>query len=199
MNQQIFKKNKPKPLIQQSTKTPTSTMKITYKPLKSLYDPKGLDLHKTYHLLVKEPQEVIPVLEDCLQKNPNNPLAITWLCAAYESLDQKDKARELLEENVQLYPQYIYNLTRLSKIYLEEGAHEKVPPLFKNTWNLKELFPDRNVFHIGEVIAFLQVCCDYFYQAGKKEEANNYLTMLKEVHPKKDHQLIQDLEKKLAT
>ncbi len=125
-------------------------------------------------------------------------MLINWLCVVYEALDRKNDAKILLENNIKLHPAYIYNITGLAKLELEEGNFMKVKELFKNTWNIKELFPDRNVFHIGEVISFLQVTTEYFHQSGNEDEAKRYLAMLKEVHPKKESPIIEELEKKIA-
>ena len=57
--------------------------------------------------------------------------------------------------------------------------------IFDNKFDLKLMYPRRDVFHISEFVAFAAVVIEYFARAGEWEPANSLYDALKQVAP--DH------------
>lgn len=61
---------------------------------------------------------------------------------------------------------------------LEQGKANQVPDVFNGQYNLKFICPERDTFHISELLAFNTIMADYFYETADLYMANLYLKML---------------------
>ena len=68
----------------------------------------------------------------------------------------------------------------IAEYFLKEGKLEEVEKIFDGKFNLKQLYPERDVFHVSEATAFMSLCGRYFLRKCDIKKANSYLDMLYE-------------------
>lgn len=164
-----------------------STYSISFDPLPNQYLPVEIehDSERLYWLAVKNPVDAVPELENLLEEYPNNPMLLNWLSYAYQNLDKTEEFESLTFQNYQANPDYLFarcNYAMLLMIHKQEI--DAIPKIFNNKYDLKELYPDRDVFHLVEAITFCNVMSIYFAYKHQFETAELYLTMIKSLDPK---------------
>ena len=63
---------------------------------------------------------------------------------------------------------------------LKKEKTEKIPEVFDNKFELQSIYPERDEFHISEVLAFFSIMCRYFTAIDELTTANVYGDLLKE-------------------
>ncbi len=110
----------------------------------------------------KNPLKSKKVYSRLSKKYPHNPLFRNNLLsirkALNESLDYETELRNLLRD----FPDYLFAKTNYAKWLLLHERASEIPLLFEHKYNLKEVYPDRDIFHISEHLSFY--CCwgNYF-------------------------------------
>jgi len=59
-----------------------------------------------------------------------------------------------------------------------------VSEIFAGKYELQLLYPERERFHISEVMGFYTVMAWYFHARGKREQAETYYKLLRQIDPK---------------
>jgi hypothetical protein len=72
---------------------------------------------------------------------------------------------------------------------------EKIPAIFDYHFDLKLLYPQRNIFHITEFTAFTTVMALYHHEIGHQSTAENYYQLLKMIVP--HNQMTKTVERHL--
>ena len=103
--------------------------------------------------------------------------------------------REIISETYEKFPDYLFAQTALAHIYLEEGLPEKTMEVLKGAYTLKQLYPQRDVFHISEFKVFNSCMIRYFCKIQDFKRAEVYLQMLQEVL-EPDDILLQSAQKR---
>lgn len=134
----------------------------------------------------KDPKTIIDRLEELIGKYPNIPQLYNFASVAYSNLNDKIKAKYYTEKNFENNPNYLFAKLNYAEICMSEGNHEKVPSILENKFDLKALYPERDVFHITEVVGFMGITATYFAHAGMNEQVKllyEGLTKLAPNHP----------------
>ncbi len=92
-------------------------------------------------------------------------------------------------------PDYLFSKLNYAEICLKEGNYEKVPEILEGKYDLKSLYPERDLFHITEVVYFMGVVGTCFAIMDMEEQARVYYNSLKKLAP--DDQYTESLEKYL--
>ena len=187
----LFSKNKP-------VKSPLATLpqlttislnyQITYNPLphksiKQLPIQVREQMEKLYNLIQKQPQQTVQPLLNLITQYPNVPVFYNYLNVAYEMIGQPEKAYAVLKEVYQKHPDYLFARTNYAFYCLKNRLPEKIPAIFDNHFDLKSLYPQRNIFHITEFTAFTTVMALYHHEIGHQSAAENYYQLLKMIVP----------------
>jgi tetratricopeptide (TPR) repeat protein len=164
-----------------------SSYTITYDPLKNkdenLPKPDKDRLQDLYEMLRGNPKQVIEELLVLKENHPNVPRLYNFLSAAYEAIGDRAAAREIVIENYQQNPDYLFAKLNYAQICMMDGDAEKIPDIFDGKFDLKLLYPNRNCFHVTEFAGFTGVTCAYFAATGKQEIAQLLYKSLLEVAP----------------
>lgn len=186
----LFSKNK-------TVKSPLTTLpqltiplnyRITYNPLphksiQQLPAPVREQMEELYNLIQKQPQQTIQPLLDLIAKYPQVPVFYNYLNVAYEMTEQPEKAYSILKLVYQQHPDYLFARTNYAFYCLKNYHFEKIPAIFEHHFDLKSLYPQRNVFHITEFTAFTTVMALYHHAIGQQVAAENYYQLLKMLAP----------------
>jgi len=136
--------------------------------------------------LHSEPASVIPDLQSLLLQFPNSRILMNWLSGAYQKSGHPEKSDELAKRCHDAHPDYLFSRTNLAAVHLGTGEIAKAEEIMHDAWDLKLMYPNRDVFHISEFVAMAFVAINYYVRTGKRQAAEVVLEALTEIAP--DHE-----------
>ncbi len=142
------------------------------------------------------PREAIQELLDWIEKYPNVPLFYNYLSVAYSRSGQDEKAEEIVRENYQRNPDYLFARLNYGELCLTKRDYDRIPELFDHKFDLKLLYPKRTRFHFSEVLGFMGLLGAYFFEIGERETAQKYYEVMKQINP--SHVYTRRLRNKLS-
>jgi len=162
--------------------------KISFEPVeKPNYFSPEEDMHtaeKLYYLASSESarkvRKAIPKLKTLIEKFPHNPIYYNYLIKAYENSGDQKTAEQVCEYSYQRFPDYLFARCNYAQYLLKKERPKKIPEVFDNKFELQSIYPDRDEFHISEVLAFYSIMCRYFTALNELTTANVYGDLLKE-------------------
>ena len=131
----------------------------------------------------KRPHHAIPELLDLIEKYPNIPLLYNYLSIAYSYAGQREKSEEVIRENYQRNPDYLFARLNYAELYRTRGDYDKIAEIFEHKFDLKLLYPKRKQFHLSEVANFMGLIGIYFFEMGERDAAEKYYDILKQIVP----------------
>ncbi len=160
---------------------------ISYDPIEDKDDvlprPVRDRMNDIHDILRSNPKQAIKELLVLKESYPNAPIICNYLSVAYETTGNHKASREAIIENYHKYSDYLFAKVNYAQICLMDGDAEKIPEIFGGHYDLKQLFPKRNCFHVTEFAGFTGVMCAYFAATGKLESAKLLYKSLLEVAP----------------
>ena len=148
------------------------------------------DLYFDIH---KGKESVIPVILKLIEKFPKNPQLKNCLSIAYNNLGEIEKSEEVNRWVMKEHPDYLFGILNIAAAYFHKEEFDKIPQLLGATMELKDLYPNRDVFHVSEFTSFTKFAIQYFFEIGNIEAANSRLNILIELFPDyQDTQRVKD-------
>jgi tetratricopeptide (TPR) repeat protein len=188
----MTKKRRPKRTGSQAPRDPEAVHILTYE----ITDEPILDrqyrrlpkkvkdsIERLHESVQNRPREAIPELLEWIEKYPAIPLFYNYLSAAYSRSGQHEKAEEMIRENYQRNPDYLFAHLNYGELCLTKGDYDRIPELFDHKFDLKLFYPKRNRFHVSEVLGFMGLLGAYFFEIGEREVAQRYYEVLEQVDP----------------
>lgn len=151
-----------------------------------------LDLHEKSHAT---PKKVLPQLKLLQAKYPNLPELYNLLSYVYLRLKKIKLADQYIVKAYENCPGHLLSQINYADYCLRINAHKKIPEIFKNSYDLKELYPSRSSFHITEFRGFMVMMGLYHLKIKDKEKASCYHYLAKKVDS--THPSVLFLQKKL--
>jgi len=146
------------------------------------------ELTALYHEgLANKPEEAIALLQPLIEQYPDVPQLYNYLHIAYRVLGDRAGCERVLGETLMRFPDYLFGRIAYAIQCLERGEVEKVPEIFAGKYELKLLYPERERFHITEVLGFYTVMAWYFHTRGERARAETYYKLLQQLDPKHDN------------
>lgn len=140
---------------------------------------------KLYEMSVKVKKgknSAIKELNDLIKKYPHIPQFKNFLCSLYDNQGNHFKAKEVNNRLTTEHPNYLFGRLNSANIAIEEKVFEKVLNLMGESLELKALYPERDEFHYGEVVGFLQTTFNYFIRIEDTEQAQIRLEIIKKLN-----------------
>lgn len=153
-------------------------------------------LEKAYDMALNKSTSGEKKLSELIVKYPHVPQFKNYLSVWYSLRGHIEKSREINHRIVAEHPAYLFGKLNLVQEYLNSNQHEKVPGLLGEAMELQHLYPERDTFHIDEVVAFLKTAIRYFLVIDETNLAQNRLDMLLEVAP--DDEDAENLAKQIS-
>ncbi len=143
----------------------------------------------------KEPKRTYNEIFDFLKRYPTIPEALALL--AYNHIQRRKVARadETIAFNYKHNPEHLLTRINYADYCLRRKRPEMVAEIFEDVYDLAELYPEREMFHIEEYRAFHTVIAQYYYDIEHIEIAENHLLLASNVAPK--HPSIISLARKI--
>lgn len=126
---------------------------------------------------------VIPELIRFIKKYPNVPILRNYLGVAYFATGQTGKLEEAATQLYIKFPDYLFARLNYAQICLMRKEYDKIPEILGHTFDLKELYPDRDEFHISEFVTFAGIVGEYRFYTGNREQAQRMYELLKDIAP----------------
>ena len=130
-------------------------------------------------------RKMVEHLHQLIEKYPTVPQLKNYLSVAFHAQGNYEKAVEVNNWALKEHPDYLFARVNMAHAYIGKEDVEKVPALLGHDFELKSLYPDRDLFHLAEVTGYLKIVVRYFASIGNLELAENRLSLLKEIAP--DH------------
>jgi len=129
----------------------------------------------------KKKNSAIKELNDLIKKHPSIPQFKTLLSLLYDKQGNHFMSNEVTRRLASLHPDYLHGKLHLANIAIANVEYEKVPEILGEAMDLKALYPDRDVFHYGEVFGFYQTTFLYFIGIENIEEARARLDVIEKI------------------
>ncbi|PCI07303.1 MAG: hypothetical protein COB73_08540 [Flavobacteriaceae bacterium] len=133
--------------------------------------------------VVKGKKKMIPKLIKLSLKYPKVPQFKNNLATVYQVQGNIIKAYETNKWIVAEHPNYLFGKLNLANEYIYKGNFDKVLEVMGEMMEISELYPDRDEFHIDEVISFNATAINYFLGIDDLEQAQIRLDIMIEVDP----------------
>lgn len=158
---------------------------ITDEPIHASSIPKEVqdEMNDLFIKTLKSPESIIDRLEELIKRYPNVPQLYNFISIAYSNLNNKEKSKHYVEKNYLKNPDYLFAKLNYAEICMIEGNYEKVPEILDHKFDIKALYPEREIFHITEVVGFMGIAGSYFANSGKKEQVELFYQSLKKLAP----------------
>ncbi len=128
-------------------------------------------------------KEIIPHILKMIEKSPSIPAFYNHLSIAYKHSGNDEKALFWNKEAHRLFPDYLFARINTAYQYLRKNEFDKVMEIFDGKLELKALYPNRDVFHISEVIAFFSLTTEFYLRKGEVDLAERVYEMLEKLDP----------------
>lgn len=131
----------------------------------------------------KKNKRMIDQLTQLIIKYPSVPMLKNYLSVAYNVQGNRKKAMEINNWILTEHPDYLFAKINLAHSSIEQGELGKVTEVLGESMEIKQLYPERDLFHLSEITGFYHVAIRYFAAIDNLELAENRLEILKEIAP----------------
>jgi len=147
-------------------------------------------LEDIYNDVLKGKKKMINKLIKLSLKYPKVPQFKNNLAAVYQAQGNIKKAYETNKWIIAEHPNYLFGKLNLANEYNYKKEFEKVTGVLGEAMEISELYPERDEFHVDEVMSFNVTAISYFLGIKDEEQAEIRLEIMKEIdedHPKTEH------------
>jgi|GEM_PF-1738896 len=137
--------------------------------------------------VMASPKDAIPDIKDALLRFPDVPQLNNFLVAALCSIGRLEDARIIIEHNIEQHPDYLFAKINYADILVRENRLNECEALFDSKFDLKLLYPDRDIFHVSEALGFYDVTSLYFIKRGQLQSAKVTMDILEAIDPEYPH------------
>lgn len=161
---------------------------ITFDPLGNedeISDSLEQEMIDLYYEVSNANKRTVRKILNLITQYPENVQLRNYLVNAYRSLGKNKEAMQANKELLEMRPDYLFGLLLYTDLVMEDGFKvEKMPKIFLDAhFDLKEMYPNREVFHISEFVAMQQVAIKYYAYNDEGPKALERLEWLKEINP----------------
>jgi len=120
---------------------------------------------------------------DAIEQYPNNPQLKNYLSVLYGELKETQKMYDVNKWIIAEHPNYLFGKLNLANEYYLKKEYNKMPDVLGRQMELKTLYPNRETFHLNEVISFLKCTVLYFTAIGDIKQAEIRYEIMRELAP----------------
>lgn len=146
-------------------------------------------LQDVYPEVIDKKRGIIEKLTKLAIKYPNVPHFKNHLSCAHNNLGNRKKAFEVNEWIIKEHPDYLFGKLNKASRLIDEERYDEIPRVLSDLMDIQDLYPERNVFHINEVLSFNKIAVMYFLATGNMEVAESRYAIMKELDSEHDDTL----------
>lgn len=155
-------------------------------------------LNAIYPAVVAGNQKAIKPLLAFTRRSPHVPQAQNHLFTLYMMGGKRRKAMSVLRELRKTHPDYLFGLTNEANLLVQDKKDTAAARrLMGESLLLQDLYPERKVFHLSEVVNYYQSCILLLLEEGNIEAAKERHGILLAIDP--EHHITQGLTQRIAT
>ncbi len=146
---------------------------MTYEPMHD-EQPEGLsddEVELVYHGALKGATWVVPMVRKLITKFPDYPPLKNYLMVAYEVQGQHRQMAKVLDEITRAHPDYLFGKLALAGRAQDRGNPGKFLEILGDNLDLRELYPERALFHISEIKHYYATVASFHCDQLQFEEA----------------------------
>ena len=117
---------------------------------------------------------------------PRIPQFKNYLQMAYAAAGKDQKVREMTRWIVDEHPDYLFGKITLADQYIVDGLPEKVPEVLGSDLELRSLYPEREIFHFVEILAYNLTITNYFLACDEPGKAQERIEIMEQIDPDDD-------------
>ena len=140
-------------------------------------------LEQFHKLVVTGKKSSVQKLLDAIERYPNNPQLKNYLSVLYGKLDETKKMFDTNKWIIAEHPNYLFGKLNLANEYYLKQEYDKMPEILGSEMELKALYPERDTFHLNEVISFYKCAILYFSAIGNIKQAEIRYDIMQELAP----------------
>jgi hypothetical protein len=142
-------------------------------------------MEELYFLAHSGEKSDVKTFLELIEKHPRNPQLKNYLSTLYGNLNNWKECNKTNHWIVKEHPDYLFGLLNLASEYIEKKEFSKVPQILGESMEIKDLYPDRDTFHLGEVAGYYKMAIHYFTSIRDYENAEKRYEILEHIAP--DH------------
>jgi lipoprotein NlpI len=139
-----------------------------------------------YELTHTNPRKAIPRLMKLKEKYPNIPELYNWLAVSQAKTGDIPAYEATTKENYEKNPDYLFAKLNYADVCFNQGKLDEIPVIFDQKFELSFLYPERDIFHISEVVGFFGVMGIYHSETGNMDAAKVCYDLLNQIAPEHD-------------
>lgn len=128
-------------------------------------------------------RSVIPHILKLIDQFPKNPQLKNFLSVAYNNMGEIEKSEEVNRWILKEHPEYLFGILNKAASYFYRREFYKIPRLLGEKMELKDLYPKRDIFHVGEFTSFTKFAVQYFVEIGNIQAAQQRMNLLTDLFP----------------
>lgn len=149
-------------------------------------------LMQAHQVMTENTFQGVPLLEQLIKKHPHLPQLKNILSTLLINLGKTQDAIALNRKTVEAHPDYLFAKLNLATEYINAEEFDKAKEILGEKLDLHQVYPERDTFHIQEVIAYFQTTVQYLMGVEEIEEAKNRVDLLLELD--KDNEVSKQLQ-----
>ena len=121
---------------------------------------------------------LIKPLKTWIKEYPNIPIFKNHLFQVYMLRGKRREAYKILQDIRKQHPEYIHGLINEAGVHIQKNNFEAARKLLGESLLIQDCFPERNRFHITQIIGYYQAVIQLLLKDKKTEEAKKYNDIL---------------------
>ena len=139
--------------------------------------------------------KTIENINKLIEKYPQNPQLKNLLFSALMTRGEVQEARNYNRKILEEHPGYLFGKLNLAGEYFENGEYDRMTEALGEVMEIQDLYPERDKFHLSEVIGFNRMAVLYFTAKNNMEAAESRLEIMEKIAP--DHPDTMDARMRL--
>jgi hypothetical protein len=136
-------------------------------------------LNTAYSYITQNKKGIIERLKDWVEKYPHIPQFKNNLYLVYMRNGRFKEAVNLLQQTIELHPNYFFGKVNLAFQYLKDNEIAEAEAIMGIPTDIQNMYPERTEFHISEIISYQKYGFDYYLLTQNWNTAEIYLDNLK--------------------
>ena len=138
--------------------------------------------------MFEDPAPLVAELEELVAQHPGIPMLRNHLAGALQASGQTERAAALIEETARLFPDYLFGFANRVVWLVREGRLDEARALLEpeggpSRMSFAAFDPEREQFHITEVLCYTATVGHYLLSTGRRKEAERQLAMCRDLGP----------------
>lgn len=140
-------------------------------------------LERYHNMAIDGKKSSIQKILDAIEQYPDIPQLKNYLSVLYGQLNEIQKMYDVNKWVIAEHPHYLFGKLNLANEFYLKGEFSKMPDVLGSQMEIQALYPERDTFHIIEVLSFYKCAVRYFTGIGDIEQAQIRYEIMQKLAP----------------